>query len=170
MKYAPKKVFILENDTYTEITYRELCELTQTGNPAYADKLFLPLHGMLMEVTRSDYTDFYKAENRQKYLSRQSAANGDISYDMFTTDDFNGEDILTDDSEDIAIQVERRIMTEKLKLAIHTLSNDEQELIRLNFFEDMPQTEIAKLYGMNQSNVSRKISKTILKIKNLIDN
>lgn len=169
MKYAPKKVFIIENGGYREISYEELRRRTEEI-PAYADKLFLPLHGMLMEVTKDDYADFYKAENRQKYLSRQAAANGDISYDMLTTDDFNGEDILIDDSDDIAVQVEHRIMTEKLKYAIYTLPTDEQELIRLHFFKDVPQTEIAKLYGVNQSNVSRKISKILSKIKKLIEN
>lgn len=166
VKYAPRKVFILENNSYAEITYEELCNRAKKGEP----KLFLPLHGMLMEVTKDDYDDFYKAENRQKYLNRQSAANGDISYDMLTTDEFNGEDILIDDAEDVSTQVERLIMAEKLKWAIHTLPDDEQELIRLHFFEDMSQTEIAKLYGMNQSNISRKISKILFKIKNLIDN
>ena len=68
MKHTPKKVFILEGNNYKEITYEELCRLTESENALYADKLFLPLHGMLMEVTKKDYDDFYKAENRRKYL------------------------------------------------------------------------------------------------------
>lgn len=50
MKYAPKKVFILENGLYKEITYSELKQLEQ-ADKSYMDKFFLPLHGMLMEVT-----------------------------------------------------------------------------------------------------------------------
>ncbi len=37
MKYAPKKVFILENGKYKEITYSELQELEQSDK-SYAEK------------------------------------------------------------------------------------------------------------------------------------
>ena len=46
MKYAPKKVFILENGNYKEITYGELKQFEQ-ADKSYMDKFFLPLHGML---------------------------------------------------------------------------------------------------------------------------
>ena len=57
MKYTPKKVFILVNDNYKEITYIELQKLEQTDK-SYAEKFFLPLHGMLMEVTEEDYKEY----------------------------------------------------------------------------------------------------------------
>lgn len=47
MKYEPKKVFILENGLYKEITYSELKQLKQ-ADKSYMDKFFLPLHGMLI--------------------------------------------------------------------------------------------------------------------------
>ena len=59
MKYAPKKVFILENGKYKEITYSELQELEQSDK-SYAEKFFLPLYGMLMEVTAETYKAYYK--------------------------------------------------------------------------------------------------------------
>lgn len=169
MKYAPKKVFILENGTYTEVTYGELCDRTKTGDPSYTDKLFLPLHGMLMEVTKGDYVDFYKAENHQKYLNRQSAANGDISYDMLTTDEFNGEDILIDDAEDVATQVERRIMTDGLNRAIINLSEDEQLLIHRYYYADISETTLATLYGISQQAISKRIRKICVKLKKLLE-
>ena len=58
MKYAPKKVFILENGVYKEISYNELKQLEQ-ADKSYMDKLFLPLHGMLMEVTEETYKEYY---------------------------------------------------------------------------------------------------------------
>lgn len=50
-KYAPRKVFILENGEYVEITYEELCR-REESNPSYKDKLFLPLYGMIMDGGR----------------------------------------------------------------------------------------------------------------------
>lgn len=60
MKYAPKKVFILDNGSYTELSYEEFCSLKE-NDISYADKFFIPLHGMLLEVTEETYRDFYKA-------------------------------------------------------------------------------------------------------------
>ena len=48
-KYAPRKVFILENGEYVEISYEELCR-REENDPSYKDKLFLPLYGMIKET------------------------------------------------------------------------------------------------------------------------
>ena len=80
MKKQPKAVYIIENGGYTELTYEEFRRREQIC-PLYADKLFLPLYGRLMEVSKEDYTEFYRAKRRQKYLDERSADNGDFSYD-----------------------------------------------------------------------------------------
>lgn len=97
MKYTPDKVFILEDGRYTEISYEELCRRTKIDK-GYEDKLFLPLHGMLMEVEEDEYRTFYKNVRRQKYLRECSVENEDFSYDMLSTNDFNGADILVDEN------------------------------------------------------------------------
>lgn len=65
MKKQPKAVYIIENGGYTELTYEEFCRREQIC-PLYADKLFLPLYGRLMEVSKEDYAEFYRAKRRQK--------------------------------------------------------------------------------------------------------
>lgn len=37
------------------------------------------------------------------------------------------------------------------------------------FYDEVPQTELARKYGINQSNISRKIGKILLKIKKLME-
>ena len=49
------------------------------------------------------------------------------------------------------------------------LPEDEKELITAHFYKGKSQTALAKEYGVNQSNTSRKISKILAKIKNLIE-
>ena len=56
MKKQPKAVYIIENGGYTELTYEEFRRREQIC-PLYADKLFLPLYGRLMEVSKEDYMD-----------------------------------------------------------------------------------------------------------------
>lgn len=169
MKYAPKKVFILSNGEYTEISYEELCCLTEES-AQYADKLFIPLHGMLMEVTEDTYRDFYRDKRRQKYLYEQSKENGDISYDMLTTDEFSGEDVLIDSSEDIATQVENKIMADKMKKVILTLTEEERLLLYRHYYADISETELAPLYGISQQAVSKRLAKVRAKMKKLLEN
>lgn len=104
MKYAPKKVFILENGNYKEITYNELRQLEQTDK-SYMDKFFLPLHGMLMEVTKQTYREYYQDKRRQKYIDERSKLNGDVSYNALDTDETLGEDILADRRTDVEMHV-----------------------------------------------------------------
>ena len=99
-KYAPRKVFILENGEYIEISYEELCR-REENDPSYKDKFFIPLHGMIMEVDETAYRDFYKAKDRDEYLTWRTKYK-DISYNQFDDDECCGEDMLADDSEDIA--------------------------------------------------------------------
>ena len=63
MKKEPKAVYIIENGGYTELTYEEFCHREQIC-PLYADKLFLPLYGSLMEVSKEDYEEYYRQQQR----------------------------------------------------------------------------------------------------------
>lgn len=164
MKYAPKKVFILEDGTYLELSYAQFHQQKDT----YQGRHFLPLHGMLMEVSEDAYKAFYREQRRQKYLNERSKSNGDFSYDMLTTDDFNGKDILVDTITDTAEQAERSLLLDKLCKAVLQLPIDEQKLIVLHFQQGLPQTDLAKMLGINQSTVSRRLNRIIEKLRLLM--
>ena len=70
MKYAPNKIFILENGRYQELTYEEFCKRKEQ-EPEFSEKLFVPIHGVLMEVTEKTYREFYRDKRRQKYIKEQ---------------------------------------------------------------------------------------------------
>ena len=109
MKYAPKKVFVLENGNYKEITYNELKTLEQADNE-YANKYFLPLHGTLMKVTEEEYKAYYKDKRRQKYIDERSRENGDVSYDALDSSDMLGESVLVDLETNVEEQVTNKII------------------------------------------------------------
>ena len=169
VKYAPEKVFVLENNRYIEISYEELCERTKLKQE-YKTKLFLPLHGMLMEVTKNVYDEFYREEERRKYLNRQSEKNGDISYDMLTTEEFNGENILADQSLSVFEQVEGKMQREMLRNALKQLNSEEQELLLLAYVQEMTERAIAVRYGISQVAVNKKKRKVLQKLKKIIEN
>lgn len=161
--------FIRTENGYEQITYAELCKRRNTIEE-YKSKKFLPLHGMLMEVTEKQYKEFYRQKRRQKYINERSAKNGDFSYDMLTTDDFNGEDILPDESEPLDEQVIRKIMMDKLRCALRLLSEDEQELIYGLFYENLSEREYAAQKGVYHNAIHNKKIRILKKLKKFLDN
>lgn len=166
--YAPKKVFILENNNYVEISYEELCKRTKL-NIEYASKLFLPLHGMLMEVKPEDYRKFYQAERRWKYLMEQSIAKGEISYDMLTTEDFNGEEAVKDDSMSVEEIVERKMMKEKLQKCLQALTPEEWKLIDALYFQGMSERQWSAITGISQRTVNRQKQRILILLKKSLE-
>lgn len=168
MIYTPKKVFILEEGKYAEISYEEFRSRKQEDE-SYRMKRFLSLYGMLMEVTEEEYVSYYKDKRRQRYIEELSKKFGTFFYDSLTTDEFNGEDILVDPKSDVEAEVQARHFTEKLRAALSALSDEERELIKKHYFDELSQVEISREYGVNQSNISRKIARILLKLKNFIE-
>ena len=167
MKYAPEKVFIKENDTYVEISYQEFC---RKQNNEFKDKFFISLHNMLMEVDEAYYTEFYREQRREKYLRERAIEKGDIYYHSLDTEEFCGEDILVDPDEDVAQQVTDKLMAEHVRYVVSLLPDDERLLIHRHYFENIPETELAKIYGVSQQAISKKMVKIRAKLKNLIEN
>lgn len=169
MKKEPKAVYIIENGGYTELTYEEFRRRVQIC-PLYADKLFLPLYGSLMEVSKEDYEEYYRQRNRQIYIDRRASRNGDVSYNALTTDEFNGEDILIAEQPDVCDTVVESIMTDKLKEAILKLTDEEQLLIYRHYYAGISGTDLAEIYGVSQQAISKRIAKIRAKLKNLLEN
>lgn len=167
-KYAPKKVFILEKGTYVEISYEELCERTKL-NKEYASKLFLPLHGMLMEVTENVYREFYREERRQKYLDHLAEENDVLSYDKLTNDEFNGADVVIDQSMPVEDIVEAKIMQEKLKACLHHLDDDERSLIEALFFKGLSERQWSAISGVPQRTINRQKHRILMRLKKIIE-
>lgn len=164
MEYTPKKVFVLDGETYLELSYAEFRGQKDT----YQGRRFIPLYGMLMEVSEDAYKTFYKDKRRQKYLNERSNDNGDFSYDMLTTDEFNGEDILVDKASDTAGQAERNLLLDKLRQAITLLSPDEQQLLHQLFNQRLSERTIADMYSISQVAVHKQKARTLAKLKKLL--
>lgn len=166
-KYANSKCFILSKNGYEEITYSELCYRRDTDE-TYKDKKFIPLYGMLMEVTTEQYIDFYRARNRQRYLEKRSAEKGDISIDMLTTPEFNGENILVSE-EDVAEQVVHQIMLDKLRDSLGLLTADEMDLIRDVFYNGITERDLAIKHGVSQVAIHKRKKRILEKLKKLLE-
>lgn len=168
-KYAPRKVFILDNGEYIEITNDEH-ECRLDNDPAYVKRFFIPVQGFLLEVDQEHYEDFYRTKDRLTYLKRLDIKHGLLSIEMFDTETDNGHDYISTTSEDVAEVVAHTMLLDKLRTVIHTLTDEEKELIDKHFYREIPQTVLAEELGISQQAVSKRIAKICAKIKNLIEN
>ena len=165
MKYPPRKVFVLEDGMYVELTYAKFHQKKE----CYAGRRFIPLHGMLMEVSEGDYKAFYKDKRRQKYLDERSAKNGDFSYDMLPTDEFNGEDILVDMASDTAGDAEKKIMLDNLRLEFAKLSEDEQKILYLIYGQRLSERAVAERFHVSQNAIHRRKVRILAKLRKAIN-
>ena len=168
MKYAPKKVFILEKGNYKEITYSELKQLEQ-ADKSYMDKFFLPLHGMLMEVTEEMYRDYYRDKRRQKYIDERSRLNGDVSYNALDTDETLGEDVFADEKTDVEAEVINKMTVAELRKAFLLLSPDERELIKILFIDGVTERKASEIYGVSQVAIHKRKNKILAKLKEFLE-
>ena len=168
MKYAPKKVFVLENGNYKEITYSEFKTLEQ-ADKEYANKYFLPLHGMLMEVTEEEYKAYYKDKRRQKYIEERSRENGDVSYDALDSSDMLGESVLVDIETNVEEQVTNKIILEQLHNAFLLLSEEEKEVITAIFKNNLTERELAKKKGVYHNAIHKQKNRILEKLKNFLN-
>lgn len=168
MKYTPKKVFILENGKYKEITYSELQALEQSDK-SYAEKFFLPLHGMLMEVTEETYKWYYKDKRRQKYIDERSMLNGDVSYDALDTDEILGAEVFADTKTDVEAAVINKMTVAELRKAFLLLSPSERELITAIYIQNLTERKYAKQKGIYHNAVHKRKLRILEKLKNFLD-
>lgn len=166
MEFAPKKVFVLEGKTYLELSYTEFRQQKDT----YQGRRFVSLHGMLMEVSEDAYKTFYKDKRRQKYLSERSTDNGDFSYDMLTTDEFNGEDILIDEVADTAGEAEKNLLLDKLREGLRQLSPNDQQLIQALYVRQMTEREYASICGIYHNAIHKQKKRILAKLKENLKN
>ena len=169
MKYAPRKVYIKENNVYVELTYTDFCHRRQ-ADQSYMDKLFIPVQGCLLEVVREQYADFYKEKERWRYLQKLDTNHSLLSLEGFTDSEGNVLDFVIDETVDVAETVVRAVLVDRLKAALPLLSDSEQMLIQAIFFEELSEREVGLRLGVTQSVVNKRKAKILAKLRKIIEN
>lgn len=169
-----KIYFVMNNRENTSEGYKEVSEEEfrnyienfPEGERAY----FINLGYAVMETSEENYRDYYKDVDRNNYLKKLDVKNGLMSYTALDTEEFNGADIVEDTSEPFEDKVLRRLMIEKMPDAFEFLTAEEQELICQIYFEGISENVLSGIYGVNQSTITRRKQKILLKLKNYFEN
>ena len=78
--------------------------------------------------------------------------------------------MIPDTTENVEMQVERKLTLENLKTCILLLPYESQKFIYLRFYENLTEEQIGEIYGITQQAVSKRMSRIIEKIKKLLKN
>ena len=151
------KCFIrIDKGIFEEITYKEL-EKRRKLKKEYNMKKFIPIDGMLLEVTENEYKDFYKDFERNKYIMNESKRFSFISINKMAKDDDDKDIretiILPDENVDINAELERKMEIEQVKNALSELNDEEYKLIKALFFEQKSLREYAEIIGKHYTTV-----------------
>ena len=162
------KCFILTSNGYEGITYAEL-SLRRETDPLYIEKRFIPLHGMLMEVSLDDYKEFYKNVERQKYLRKEAIRANEVSYNALDSEDMSGEDVLVDMSKPVDEYVSDKLRLEEMLRCFGQLSKDDRALLHALFFDGKSERELARELEISQPAVHKRLQKVLVKLRSLMN-
>ena len=167
MKYPPKKVYILENGDYKELTYREFCERRE-ADVSYQDRHFIPVQKVLIETSKEAYKDFYRELERIRYLRKLDEQEGLLSLEAFDSEGGDSENMIPDVDVDVAEAAVTCVMLDRLRECLHLLTDDELELVHALFYEELTEREYAKRKGVYSNAIHKRKTRILAKLKNLM--
>lgn len=126
-----------------------------------------------MEVTKKKYRAWKSEENRKRYRQKRNQLGQKL---ISLSDPIGGDDeeeltvedmIGTDDSETSESAI-RRVQVAELDRFIAGLSAEEQRLLEMSYWKRMKQEEIAKVLGIAQPNVHKRLQRIERKLARLM--
>lgn len=168
MKYAPKKVFILDKGSYTEISYQEFCECREKET-SFTKKRFIPVQGMLLEVSEAVYTEFYREKERNRYLDKLDEKNGLVSLESVIEAVKKRENSISALAESIVDIVIENLLRDKLRGALNQLTVEEQELVYQLYYRNLTEREVAKKLRISQVAVNKRKHRILEKLKKIME-
>lgn len=142
---------------------------------------YLRIDGKAVKVSEEVYREYYRGERKERYFME------DLKTEKMMVDDEAGtvtfipsredsyERLLENDKqfaawdESTADTAITKIFLEKLEMALHTLSDQELELIQELFYLEKPEREVAALLQVTQNTVNYRKRKVLDKLKRLIE-
>lgn len=155
---------------FEEITYKELKSRREKFD-TYKTKRFIPVQGMLIEVSDEEYRDFYREVEVHKYHRKLARNYKWHSLDALEDDeDIRDKNVIADENVNIEAEIERKTEIKQLKKALLSLDKDEYELIKTIFYDEETIHNYARKSGIPYSTLQYKKQKVLEKLKKFMKN
>ncbi len=121
-----------------------------------------------VEVSEAIYRAYHQERETERYRQKLIHQN-ELSLEHFQENGVNIDYLIVRIQPDFVDKLIRQEQLEQLWLALQTLPPDEQSLIEELFFNEKSESQVARAVGVNQSTVSRRRTKILLRLRNLIE-
>ena len=163
-----KKYFILNdrNDVskgYAEVSEAEIRKYVSEfsdGKPYFINLVYA-----VMETNRENYYSFYKEKRRQKYIREEAELFNEVSYDALDNDEFQGSDVVIDNSESFENVIEREILAEKLSQMLSLLNAEERKLIMQIYYEKKSERDLSEYMKISNIAIHKRKHRILQKLK-----
>ena len=128
-------------------------------------KYYWKMNGYLYEVSKEQYFEYRKEQDRHNYLKENEEEATILSLDSLGAEGKNGENFLADPKINVEDEVIHKIMLEKLSSALEKLSAEELLLIDMLYAQLKTEREIASELGISQKAVNKRKAKLLGRLK-----
>lgn len=124
---------------------------------------YIYVGGEKVYVSDEIYKAYKQQKNREEYLRRLDVEFLDFNF----TENYSIEDI-EDESINVEKIVETKMLIDKLKNAMESLSDDEREIIKRLYFDDEPLRKVAKSRNVSHPALIKKRDRILKKLREMI--
>ena len=154
--------FIKECQTYREITCGELNQMQLENPKAFENRWFIPVEGILLEVSRKDYKAYYQMNERWNYLGKLDQKYHPVSLEQLSAG-VKAQDV------DVYRAFENAEQIKVLRKALTKLDAGEKALIESLFFEEQSIADLSKQYQVSEQTIYSKKRRILEKLRQLIE-
>lgn len=155
------------NSTSAKGKYMEVTEAEFQSNVMESEgRFYIPFGTCVLECSEIEYREYANERNRHRYLSQNSEKK---QVTVVSIDDVS-EQVLAIDGwvDELLEKVALDEAKEKLRIALSELSEYERFLITEYYYKRRKQSEIAKVLGEKQQNISYQIQACLAKLAELM--
>lgn len=124
----------------------------------------------VVTVDRVTYASYYRMRRHDKYLKEVDEKHGLVSYQSLDTDEYGGEEIISDPHTDSVEDItEQNMILEKLRYSFVQLDADERDLIFELFWNQKTERQLSEQLGISQPIVNKRKRYALRKIRKIME-
>ncbi|WP_373264863.1 sigma factor-like helix-turn-helix DNA-binding protein [Hungatella hathewayi] len=123
----------------------------------------------LVPVEEEVYYAYYRAKRYEKNLEEKDARNRKVLFSNLDTEMMNGEEMIPDmETRSVEAFVIETLMMERMRKSLELLGEEEKEIVRVLFYENMSEREAAAEWGISQPAVHKRKNRVLTQLRNMM--
>ena len=137
---------------------------------AEGKKYYINAQGESVEVSKEIYLTYYRMARKARWVDEKDRYNGTVLFSNLDTRELLAIEMFQDqDAVSVEAAVVGNMMVEKLRNCLQLLSDDEINLIRRRYWDQISQTELASELQVSQQVISYREKQILGKLKKLLE-